>query len=144
MKARDAVIAWNPGQGSPMARDYWRHQPRIVGPGAMRVLRYDEHDHRAIYPKEVELGGPSFSARSDIALHRVMLAWFHTLVIREGIPVEDAHREFLKIDEYRRCSPRDTQKCPGHEHSKELYPCWRNRVAPVPGRTNSGEKDSRV
>lgn len=26
---------------------------------------------------------------------------FHTCVVRDGISPEDAHREFLKIDEYR-------------------------------------------
>ena len=27
---------------------------------------------------------------------------FHTIVVRDRIPVDAAHREFLKIDEYRR------------------------------------------
>jgi hypothetical protein len=28
---------------------------------------------------------------------------FNTIVVRDKIPVEAAHREFLKIDEYRQC-----------------------------------------
>ena len=32
---------------------------------------------------------------------------FHALVVRSGINPQDAHREFLKIDEYRRRIDRD-------------------------------------
>lgn len=35
--------------------------------------------------------------------HKVMMAFidFHTMVIRDGIDPQDAHQQFLKIDEYR-------------------------------------------
>lgn len=38
----------------------------------------------------------------------MMFVDFNTLVVRDGVPIEDAHREFLKIPEYRATISPDT------------------------------------
>lgn len=48
--------------------------------------------------------GNVFSSYQDLTLDQKrvqMLLDFHTLVVRDGVSIEDAHREFLKIDEYK-------------------------------------------
>lgn len=32
---------------------------------------------------------------------KILFIDFHTIVVRDGVSPQDAHREFLKIDEYR-------------------------------------------
>jgi len=91
MKYREALIAWTPNTG----------QIR-VGP----LLREGDPDWTAHPIKYVSKGGAAFTVlrRCENATLRDLMLFieFHTIVVRDRIPVDAAHREFLKIDEYRR------------------------------------------
>nr|WP_321985212.1 hypothetical protein [uncultured Lichenicoccus sp.] len=39
---------------------------------------------------------------SELGRHKRLFIDFNTIVVRDGVPVEAAHRAFLRIDEYRR------------------------------------------
>jgi hypothetical protein len=57
------------------------------------------------------VGGACYTDWQEIALDRkvmMMFIDFHTCVVRDGVDPQAAHREFLKIDEYRRRISPDT------------------------------------
>jgi hypothetical protein len=56
--------------------------------------------------------GVCAGAASDPVSQAMMFITFNTLVVRDRVDVDAAHREFLKIDEYRTRISRDT---PGAE-----------------------------
>lgn len=91
MKASKALIAWTPaGWDSPTAG-----QVKIG-----RLLKYGESDWAA--PYDFTGGAAHMSTRKldgAEAVARVFIE-FNTLVVRDGIDPQVAHREFLKIDEY--------------------------------------------
>jgi hypothetical protein len=78
-------------------------------------------DHAECYgtaPGAIEVGPwPDATGWSDIARHKfattgkVMMLFidFHTVTVRDGIDPQAAHREFLKVDEYRRRISRDIE-----------------------------------
>jgi hypothetical protein len=79
----------------------------ISDPGAVLVAPLSDDayvDNRYAYT-----GGACYVDRREMTLaQKVMMMFidFHTLVVRDGIDPQAAHREFLKIDEYRnRISP---------------------------------------
>lgn len=100
MKLRDAQYEWNPVgfdplNGTPIGavRVYSRSQHIARGPGRDRDTRFRfwscmDMDDR---PKLNDLEALAF-----------LLVDFHTCVVRDGIDPQKAHRQFLKIDEYRR------------------------------------------
>lgn len=50
-------------------------------------------------------GGSCYSARHkgmDDRRNALMMVDFHTMVVRDGIDPQVAHKEFLKVDEYRK------------------------------------------
>lgn len=86
MKASEALIAWTPGES---------HKVK-VGP----LLRDGTPDWTVGYDFT---GGAAYTARRKMvgdAADRMLFIEFHTLVVRDGIDPQAAHREFLKIDEY--------------------------------------------
>jgi hypothetical protein len=90
MKISEALVAWTPGkdcQVGPLAKEgvpAWS-RPYCMTGGAAFI-----HVRKAEPWKQVAL----------------MFIEFHTLVVRDGIDPAQAHKEFLKIDEYRqRISP---------------------------------------
>lgn len=92
MKAIEAMIAWTPAsyQHSAMAGKI------LVGPWPDQTGWSDPYSHTvgACFLANHKLRGNSMIARIFLD--------FHTAVVRDGIPFADAHREFLKIGEYRR------------------------------------------
>jgi hypothetical protein len=111
MKYQEALIAWTPGT------DHIR-----VGP----LLRpsdgsdWTEHPIRYAYT-----GGAAYTGLRECEdkTKRDMMLFieFNTIVVRDEIPVAAAHREFLKIDEYRdRISP----DIKGAEHHGDTLGGW--------------------
>lgn len=98
MKFRDAMYAWTP------ATDTWEKSQTagqiMVGP----------HPDRSKWSKPFSFTGGScfldLKTRPEIEQVMQIFIDFHTIVVRDGIDPNAAHREFLKIDEYReRISP---------------------------------------
>jgi hypothetical protein len=108
MKYNECVLAWNPTWGSSQCEG--TDQIRI---GQLRLdakvgeSRLPDWLHHTRYLLKV--GGVMSEvqkATSATELDLLMFIDFHTCVVRDGIPIEAAHREFLKIDSYRkRISP---------------------------------------
>lgn len=95
MKYQEALIAWTPNT------DLIR-----IGP----LLRYNVVDWTNHPIDYTMTGGAAYSelrACKNKALRDMMLfIEFHTIVVRDKIPVQVAHKAFLAIDEYRdRISP---------------------------------------
>ena len=90
MQASEAMIAWTPTS--------YRHSAMagkmLVGPWPDRTGWSDPYSHTvgACFHDNRTLRGNALIAR--------LFLDFHTAVVRDGVPVDDAHREFLKIDEY--------------------------------------------
>lgn len=91
-----SVIAWTP---TAWAR-FDTSGKIAVGPWPDQTGWSKPYSHKAGACKGMLAG---LSASERIAQ---LFIDFHTCVVRDGIPVADAHREFLMIDEYReRISP---------------------------------------
>ena len=92
MKAQKVMIAWTPAD--------WPN--RCYRPGSIEVGPWpDRIGWTACYA--LATGAFEFKwqeAPPDALALMVMIA-FNTLVVRDGIPVDAAHQEFLKIDQYR-------------------------------------------
>lgn len=104
MRLADATVFWTPTY-------YPNGQPGVV------VVRNTERrsaaaaPHRMWVPVGTGDGSPALGKTPEE--HRVkrlalMMLDFHTLVVRDGLPPAEVHREFLKIDEYRAIISRDT------------------------------------
>lgn len=92
MKASEAMIAWTPAS--------YGHSSAA---GQMEVGLWPDTgrwSHRYVFSAGACMRD-SRALKGDAAIAQMMLD-FHTAVVRDGIPVDVAHREFLKIDEYRR------------------------------------------
>ena len=89
MHAWEAVVAWNQAtkEVTVLSLDDYRRAWKTI------TLRF---------PSDV---GATFSdraaARGAKAVALVFID-FHTLVVRDAMPIEAVHQEFLKIDEYKR------------------------------------------
>jgi hypothetical protein len=111
MKYQEALIAWNPRTdqirvGPLIRRDLdgdWTRCPvwyRMTSGAAYAALRKCENKYKRDMMLFIE---------------------FNTIVVRDKIPIEAAHREFLKIDEYRlRMSP----DIPGADHDGDTMGGW--------------------
>jgi hypothetical protein len=91
VKAEEAVIAWNPVHGD---RALHAASPVAVVPRTARHLYGSGTPHRYWIEAGSLADGKQHGALA-VLLH------FHTLVVRDGIAVDAAHRAFLAIDEYR-------------------------------------------
>lgn len=110
MKYQEALIAWTPGT------DLIR-----VGP----LIGADQDDWTDYPVRYVMTGGAAYIGLRKCAdkQRRDMMLFieFNTIVVRDKIPVEAAHREFLKIEEYRqRISP----DIAGAEHDGDTMGGW--------------------
>ena len=93
MKVENAQIEWEPGTPDGVLVFERKYD------GNRRVIRASNAPR---YPMS---GGAADSERASLTGKPALvalLADFHTLVVRDGIDPQAAHREFLKIDEYRR------------------------------------------
>ena len=91
MKLANTMYAWNP--------------VRLGGfnAGEIKVGPHPDHtDWTLQYVNSLGACMLSFKQMSDQERLTQMFIDFHTLVVRDGIEAQKAHREFLKIDEYRR------------------------------------------
>lgn len=90
------MIAWAPSWRTPTGR-------RTARPGSVKVVPWpDSEDLASEHPSTV---GACLARLHKLNKHQraaQLFIDFHTLVVRDGISPADAHREFLKIDEYRR------------------------------------------
>ncbi len=83
------MIAWTPGEPEAVEigpwpdRTGWSYHPghRLFTTGCCELARHEWTEDRNVM---------------------MMFIDFHTLIVRDGIDPQAAHREFLKIDEYRR------------------------------------------
>jgi hypothetical protein len=101
MRADAAIILWTP------ARYVGGLQGIFPGP-RVAVLPYNQRGtHEA---RTYRMWGPAWGDKPggakgtpDAEAKRLATLFinFHTLTVRDGIPVEMAHRAFLAIDEYR-------------------------------------------
>ena len=95
----DWMVAWNPNFSTPALDKI----PGVKPDGAIEVGKWpDETGWSNLYDST---SGCCDIARHDFDLEGKVLMMFinfHTLVVRDGIDPQAAHREFLKIDEYRR------------------------------------------
>ena len=110
MKIKDALIAWNPANAD------W--PKREAGPGAIRVnsLRLNWETHWDA-PYLMTSGGcySNVAGMSDIEARHFVMSTFIGIIVGDGVDIQAAHREFLKIEEYRRAIPLDL---PGAEPSE--------------------------
>lgn len=94
MKYRDCMYGWNPAG--------FKHAGKIkIGPHPDKLRWSENYSYTmgACILDTKKLKGFELMAR--------ILVDFHTIVVRDGIAPQDAHREFLKIDEYRKFISRD-------------------------------------
>ena len=111
MKYQEALIAWTP------------HTADIrVG----RLLQSYEETNWTNHPVRYRYtGGAAYVGlrKCEDKSKRDMMLFieFNTIDVRYKIPVEAAHREFLKIDEYRQRISPDT---PGAEHNGDTLGGW--------------------
>jgi hypothetical protein len=105
MKARDALIAWSPNYGPEFtAENDWPVNPGEVAVG--RLLKEGDRDWTK--PFAFTGGAAEVSRRHLKGDNSALMLFidFHTLVVRDGIDPQTAHKAFLAIDEYReRISP---------------------------------------
>jgi hypothetical protein len=91
MKANRALVAWTPAS--------IKDGPKVkVGELLSRDARIDWTDPYLF------TGGAAYASRRTMSTAEQVASVFidfHTMVVRDGVLPEIAHREFLKIDEYR-------------------------------------------
>jgi hypothetical protein len=106
MKVTEADVIWTPADstvGTPGSvrverrRSGWKHTPD------------DRWIHADSLGEMGEVSTKDEPTKKLLALHIL----FNTLVVRDGIPVMDAHKAFLEIDEYRQSISPDA---PGAEN----------------------------
>jgi hypothetical protein len=112
MRFKDCMICWQPREIAD------QRASREAPPGSVRV---GPHPDRSGWSEAYQMsaGGAYLCSKKWTACRaalQVMLD-FNTLVVRDGIDPEAAHKEFLKIDEYRFHISADT---PG----AEAWPDW--------------------
>jgi hypothetical protein len=93
------MVAWTPAYARPEGR--YRPGSVEVGPWPDRTRWSDAYGMTCGCCTGRMLGGVSESAPIEVKVGRIFVV-FHTLVVRDGIDPQAAHREFLKIAMYRR------------------------------------------
>lgn len=106
MKLADVYVAWTDNR--------WAH-PSVgnvfVGTKAQVAARIDSGEAKSWLPVGRDImakGGPTGEA-GEWAAKALMMTFFNTLVVRDGVSPETAHKAFLLIDEYRRLISRDIE-----------------------------------
>lgn len=104
MKAADCMIAWTPAEDAPTFRPH-AIQARCVdpaAPGTVTVVAWPD-DSRRSDPHQSTVGAcnSEWCAADDLTRTALVFVAFHTLTVRDRVPVGVAHRALLEIDEYR-------------------------------------------
>lgn len=88
IRPQEALLAWTPARDSDLGG------PSVeVGP----LLREHDSDWTKNYRMT---GGAAYTSRRKMTDEKAMLMLlvdFHSLVVRDGIPPLEAHRQFLKV-----------------------------------------------
>lgn len=95
MKYNQAMIAWNPNY------DWIEKSGRV--PGQVMVVAWP--DRRGLSRPLLNTCGACYESLHELNEDQLiarLLIDFHTLVVRDGIDPQEAHRAFLNIDEYRK------------------------------------------
>lgn len=110
MKYQEALIAWNPNTD----------QVRVG-----RFLRQRDSDWSRWPINYTRTGGAAYTGLrecTDKYMRDMMLfIEFHTLVVRDNVPVQAVHRAFLEIDEYRQRISPDIE---GADHNGDILGGW--------------------
>jgi hypothetical protein len=97
MKAKDALIAWTP------VHCEWREATRgkvRIGP-LLRLGDIDWTDHPVEYSYTGGAAYTEWRKMNPAELLAMVFIEFNTMVVRDGIDPQEAHRAFLAIDEYK-------------------------------------------
>jgi len=102
VKLNDAQYEWNPiGQRPryPLSRE-----GDCIVYSRTEHLRCIKEGYRNHQPLTMSMGACVFERQNKPHWEQValMMVDFHTMVVRDGLDPQTVHREFLKIDEYRR------------------------------------------
>lgn len=100
MKAKDALIAWNPAHLTDKARS------TDVAVGTL--LEMGQRDWTAPYLLTGGAAEVSWRQMEGDLMRARLFIEFHTLVVRDGIDPMAAHEAFMAIDEYRASISPDT------------------------------------
>src|ERR1700752_539244 len=96
MKAKDCMLAWTPA---------WWSNPTL-GPTRGEIEVGPIQSNKVWAAERYALTGGAAYLRwreaNGTALKAMLFTEFHAMVVRDGIDPQHAHREFLKIDEYRK------------------------------------------
>ena len=136
MKYVESMIAWAPATRKPSRR-------RSARPGSVKVVPWpDTNGLASEYPCTV---GACFTWLRELSKHKrekLLFIDFHTLTVRDGINPADAHREFLKIDEYRRLIAPDIEGAEDDFEAEEAPKPKRSDAQrpPPPPRTRRAHK----
>lgn len=101
MKLMETLIAWDPDSD--------------------KIDVFPWPDYRGLSDNYLLTTGACFTNRHDMSREeqlRMLFIDFNTIVVGSKVPVEAAHRAFLKIDEYRFLISSDL---PGAEGESDLY-----------------------
>lgn len=107
MKYQDALVAWTP-----------RTDKIDVGP----LISEDARDWSRPYS---HTGGAAYVAlrecKNEFQRDMMMFIEFHSIVVRDRVDIDAAHKAFLKIDEYRRRIAPDIK---GADHDGDYMGGW--------------------
>jgi hypothetical protein len=100
MKQLEALIAWTPARWAELKPDT---------AGQVVVLPLTETQEAKRYAMRAGAGSSALAALPEEARIARLFIEFQTLVVRDGIDAQAAHRAFLAIDEYRYRIAPDTE-----------------------------------
>lgn len=106
MKLADAWVAWTATSWElPSAGNVF------VGTKEQVVARIDTGEARSWVPvgRAMMATDRLTGEAEEWAAKALMMTCFHTMVVRDGVSPEAAHKAFLIIDEYRRLISRDIE-----------------------------------
>lgn len=92
MKQLEAIIAWTPARWAELRPDT---------AGQVVVLPLDRMPEAKRFAMRAGASSSALASLSEEARIARLFIDFQTLVVRDGIDVQVAHRAFLAIDEYR-------------------------------------------
>jgi hypothetical protein len=101
------IVCWTPAWAEHAANDPSKPGAILVAPLGSNSYWDDRYDYT---------GGMCYTDRHSMTLVQKVLMMFidfNTCVVRDGIDPQAAHREFLKIDEYRKRISPDTPGADG-------------------------------
>lgn len=106
MKLAEAYASWTP--------KFWDH-PSVgnifIGPKEYVTAKKDAGEAKSwVHIVSGDFGAEMLKgAAGEWQAKALMMTFFHTVVVRDGIPLEAAHKAFLVIDEYRSLISRDIE-----------------------------------